>query len=93
MQLLLQCALYICTSHIEHSADPASNVVDHWDLPIAVAMQEVLGLSWRSSTKLLIHFGDAPPHGRQYHESSIGVMRMFGYDLYPDGDPNGELAD
>lgn len=24
-------------------------------------------LSWRSSTKLLIHFGDAPAHGGQYH--------------------------
>lgn len=49
-------------------------------------LQEVLNLSWKASTKLLIHFGDAPAHGRQYHNGRIS-------DLYPDGDPNGVTLD
>ena len=38
----------------------------------------------RSSTKLLIHFGDAPAHGTQYHNGRAG-------DDYPAGDPKGKL--
>ena len=49
-------------------------------------LQEVLNLSWKASTKLLIHFGDAPAHGRQYHDGRV-------YDLYPAGDPNGMVFD
>ena len=62
---------------------------------LSMLLQEALKLSWKSSTKLLIHFGDAPAHGRQYHDGGVtsifAARYMFGggYDLYPDGDPNG----
>ena len=49
-------------------------------------MQEVLKLSWKSSTKLLIHFGDAPAHGSQYHNGRAS-------DKYAAGDPHGEIGD
>jgi hypothetical protein len=44
--------------------------------------QAALKLSWRSSTKLLIHFGDAPAHGTMYHNGRSG-------DSHPSGDPTG----
>lgn len=48
-------------------------------------MQEAIKLSWRSSTKLLIHFGDAPAHGNQYHSRRED-------DNYPAGDPSGRFT-
>jgi len=48
---------------------------------IAGAMKYVLEkVSWRASTKLVIHFTDAPCHGKKYHDYR---------DDYPNGDPNG----
>ncbi len=44
--------------------------------------QAALKLSWRSSTKLLIHFGDAPAHGTMYHNGRS-------VDSHPGGDPTG----
>lgn len=46
-------------------------------------LQAALKLSWRSSTKLLIHFGDAPAHGTKYHNGQSG-------DSHPGGDPTGK---
>ena len=31
-------------------------------------MQKALELDWRSSTKVQVHIGDYPCHGRQYHD-------------------------
>ena len=47
-------------------------------------VQKVMGLDWQSSTKLVIHFGDAPAHGRKYYTSC--------HDLHPGGDPTGCLC-
>ena len=46
-------------------------------------VQKVMGLDWQSSTKLIIHFGDAPAHGNRYYTSF--------HDLHPEGDPTGSL--
>ena len=43
-------------------------------------LQKVLTLSWRCSTRVVIHAADAPCHGRNYHNLS---------DSFPDGDPSG----
>lgn len=41
-------------------------------------------LSWRSSTRLIVHVADAPCHGAEYHNfGSTG-------DSYPTGDPSGQ---
>eukprot|EP00026_Physarum_polycephalum_P008691 Phypoly_transcript_08787.p1 GENE.Phypoly_transcript_08787~~Phypoly_transcript_08787.p1 ORF type:complete len:391 (+),score=66.47 Phypoly_transcript_08787:177-1349(+) len=49
---------------------------------IAGGLKIVTELSWSSSTRLLIHFGDYPCHGNKYHGTSMG-------DFYPAGDPGG----
>jgi len=41
-------------------------------------------LSWRGSTRLVIHVCDAPPHGRDWHDETID-------DNYPDEAPAGSL--
>ncbi|CAG8833185.1 5542_t:CDS:1, partial [Racocetra persica] len=41
-------------------------------------------MTWSNTTRILIHIGDAPPHGRRF--SNI-------YDRYPNGDPNGLTAE
>ena len=46
-------------------------------------VQKVMGLDWQSSTKLVIHFGDAPAHGSKYY--------TYCGDLHPGGDPTGSL--
>jgi len=38
-------------------------------------------LDWKHKTRIVYHFGDAPLHGKEYHNS--------GRDNYPNGDPNG----
>ena len=43
-------------------------------------LQKVTELSWSSSTRLLVHFGDMPCHGSKYHSTS---------DTYPFGNPDG----
>lgn len=48
--------------------------------------QNVLRLNWRSSTRLVIHFGDYPCHGTKYHDFTGGVA----WDAYPNGDPKGD---
>ncbi|PKC02902.1 hypothetical protein RhiirA5_452856 [Rhizophagus irregularis] len=56
------------------------------------APEDVLGglnaavtrLTWRSPTRVLLHIGDCPPHGRRF----TGLL-----DDYPDGDPNGLTAE
>jgi len=47
---------------------------------IAGALNSALTITWKSVTRLLIHFADAPCHGRKYHNVN---------DTYPDGDPDG----
>ena len=36
-------------------------------------LQLVEALQWRSSTKLIIHFGDAPPHGKDFHPVGVAM--------------------
>ncbi|KAF0536075.1 kinase-like protein [Gigaspora margarita] len=42
-------------------------------------------MTWSHATRILIHIGDAPPHGRRFN---TGL-----FDYYPDGDPNGLTAE
>ncbi|CAG8487208.1 24614_t:CDS:2, partial [Racocetra persica] len=42
-------------------------------------------MTWSNATRILIHIGDAPPHGRRF--SNIRG------DRYPNGDPNGLTAE
>lgn len=51
-------------------------------------LQKVTELSWRSSTRLLIHFADSPCHGSRYHD---GVHINGSHDTYASGNPDGEL--
>ncbi|CAB5385036.1 unnamed protein product [Rhizophagus irregularis] len=56
------------------------------------APEDVLGgldaatnkMKWSHRTRILLHLGDAPPHGRRFTNKS---------DSYPDGDPNGLTAE
>ncbi|CAG8797755.1 8074_t:CDS:2 [Cetraspora pellucida] len=41
-------------------------------------------MTWSNATRIIIHIGDAPPHGRRF-------TNLF--DDYPDGDPNGLTAE
>ncbi|CAG8580886.1 859_t:CDS:1 [Paraglomus brasilianum] len=41
-------------------------------------------MSWQHGTRIILHIGDCPPHGRRF--SNLG-------DSYPDGDPNGLTAE
>ncbi|KAF0504363.1 kinase-like protein [Gigaspora margarita] len=41
-------------------------------------------MSWSNTTRVLVHIGDAPPHGRRFTNLD---------DDYPDGDPNGLTAE
>ncbi|CAG8463713.1 6459_t:CDS:1, partial [Racocetra persica] len=41
-------------------------------------------MTWSNATRVLIHIGDAPPHGRRFTNL---------YDEYPNGDPNGLTAE
>lgn len=49
------------------------------------ALNVAVGFEWQSTTRILVHTGDAPCHGRKYHEG-LG-------DDHPDGDPNGLRAE
>lgn len=49
------------------------------------ALQKATELSWQSSTRLVIHFGDSPCHGNQYHNG----FPVNGPDTFPAGDPRG----
>ncbi len=44
-------------------------------------IDQALNLSWKFSTRIVIHFADAPCHGTEFH-NGCG-------DSYPGGDPNG----
>ncbi|KAK9867891.1 hypothetical protein WJX84_004698 [Apatococcus fuscideae] len=55
---------------------------------IAGGLKAVTELSWRSSTRLVIHFGDYPCHGKKYHGEEWEQ-----YDRYPWGDPNGLIPE
>jgi hypothetical protein len=56
------------------------------------APEDVLGgldaainkMAWSHRTRVLLHLGDAPPHGRRFTSAR---------DTYPDGDPNGLTAE
>ncbi|CAG8481464.1 10361_t:CDS:1 [Scutellospora calospora] len=41
-------------------------------------------MTWSNATRILIHIGDAPPHGRRFTNFD---------DIYPNGDPNGLTAE
>lgn len=50
-------------------------------------MNALLGLSWRSKVRVVLHIADAPAHGVRFH--SFGRNE----DNYPDGDPSGLKAE
>ena len=39
---------------------------------LAGGLAQALALSWRSATRLVVHIGDAPPHGAEYHVPELG---------------------
>lgn len=45
-------------------------------------------LSWTSTNRILVHVGDAPCHGQEFHEYPSGEFK----DKYPDGDKLGRDA-
>lgn len=63
-------------------------MLDSFSHPLKTARpQKAVDLNWQSSTRLLIHFGDAPCHGIRYHGG-----KQYS-DNYPKGDPLGERED
>jgi len=52
---------------------------------IAGAYYQALKLSWKSSTRLVIHTADAPCHGSKYHSC--------GTDTHSRGDPDGRVPE
>ncbi|KAF0450822.1 kinase-like protein [Gigaspora margarita] len=48
-------------------------------------------MTWTYSTRIIIHIGDAPSHGRRYYTAAYD--NYFAYDNYPEGDPNGLTAE
>jgi len=51
---------------------------------IVGAFVHVEKLNWVASTRLIVHFVDAPCHGKGYHDS---------VDSYPEGDPSGQTPE
>ncbi|RHZ61857.1 hypothetical protein Glove_345g11 [Diversispora epigaea] len=45
-------------------------------------------MTWHDGTRVILHIGDAPPHGRRFTNSTDSYP-----DSYPDGDPNGLTAE
>ena len=74
---------YVSNSEVEYprNCDPMCRQTVY-----LMHLQEAIKLSWRSSTKLLIHFGDAPAHGSKYHTPYVS-------DIYPAGDPSGKFIE
>ena len=64
-------------SHIRNSDDPEDVL---GGLNAAITQMD-----WQNSTRVLLHIGDYPPHGRRY----TFLMR----DNYPNGDPYGLTAE
>lgn len=56
------------------------------DIPVIFILwlQHALSLKWTSSTRLIIHFCDAPAHGTAYHN-----LTGENQDNFPKGDPQG----
>ena len=53
---------------------------------LAGGLKIVSELDWQSTTRILFHIGDAPCHGRKYHDTRTP-------DEFPDGDPNGIIIE
>ncbi|KAF0522601.1 kinase-like protein [Gigaspora margarita] len=49
-------------------------------------------MTWSNATRVLIHIGDAPPHGRRFDRFADSRLYHY-YDNYPDGDPYGLTAE
>ncbi|KAI9029526.1 hypothetical protein DFJ74DRAFT_658679 [Hyaloraphidium curvatum] len=49
-------------------------------------LREATKLSWRNQVRVLVHVGDAPPHGRRFRDSGEANDRWY-HDHIPD--PNG----
>jgi hypothetical protein len=49
---------------------------------VAHGLLHVAELAWTADVRILVHIGDAPPHGIRYHRPSVS-------DRFPDGDPDG----
>uniref|UniRef100_A0A1D1XXZ1 Alpha-protein kinase vwkA n=1 Tax=Anthurium amnicola TaxID=1678845 RepID=A0A1D1XXZ1_9ARAE len=65
------------------------------------AAEDVLGglnaavtrMNWRQGTRILLHLGDYPPHGKEYNKHFHNAAENRNYDLHPKGDPNGLTAE
>eukprot|EP01024_Parvocaulis_polyphysoides_P018281 TRINITY_DN18087_c0_g1_i1.p1 TRINITY_DN18087_c0_g1~~TRINITY_DN18087_c0_g1_i1.p1 ORF type:complete len:246 (+),score=34.85 TRINITY_DN18087_c0_g1_i1:80-739(+) len=69
------------TNYVKDTASATTDYIKDTPEDIAPALKEATTLSWTSKTKLMLHFADAPCHGRNYHDLSG--------DDYPDGSPTG----
>ncbi|KAJ3429555.1 alpha-protein kinase vwka [Anaeramoeba flamelloides] len=58
---------------------------DDWAEDVLAGLETALRLNWKSQCKIMIHFGDAPCHGRKFHKEKIT-------DNYPDGIPKQRRA-
>lgn len=47
---------------------------------VANGLLHVAELAWTADVRILVHIGDAPPHGMQYHRPTVS-------DRFPRGDP------
>lgn len=82
--LRLEVVDFVDSSNLKLFTDQLAScpAVGGGDIPedIAGGLKVASELSWNSSTRLIIHFADAPCHGSKYHRCE---------DSYPGGDPNG----
>ncbi|RGB39928.1 kinase-like domain-containing protein [Rhizophagus diaphanus] len=77
------------TDQYEQFTQYMQNVTPIYNLDLA---EDVLGglnaavtqMNWQNSTRVLLHIGDYPPHGRRF---------SYLKDNYPNGDPNGLTAE
>ncbi|KAN0018915.1 hypothetical protein ACTFIU_008849 [Dictyostelium citrinum] len=77
------------TTNLGYLSSQINLVVPHGggDIPedIAGTLLQVNNLLWKPDyTKLVVHIGDAPCHGKKYHRFT---------DSYPDGDPSGLIPE
>jgi len=57
--------------------DDAEDVLTGWE--------EACGMDWQSDARMIVHFADAPCHGREYHDDDVR-------DHYLDGDKKGRTT-
>lgn len=69
--------IYHCFDFQDGGEDEAEDVFS--------GLERVASLGWKSRTRVLVHIGDAPCHGAQFHDLHGGEL----HDRYPGGDAKG----